>query len=98
VNGQAGIDLSRDQELLRFIASVQNEAHRYAVEYNRHLRRKRHQQSALDQVPGIGEAKKKALLRAFGSVKRIREASLEEISAVKGIGPKLAAVIKEKLG
>jgi len=98
VNGQAGIDLSRDQELLRFIASVQNEAHRYAVEYNRHLRRKRHQQSALDQVPGIGEAKKKALLRAFGSVKRIREASLEERSAVKGIGPKLAAVIKEKLG
>lgn len=97
VNGQTGIDLSRDHEILRFIASVQNEAHRYALQYNRHLRGKRHQQSALDQIPGIGETKKKALLKTFGSVKKIREASLEDISAVKGIGPKLAALIKEKL-
>jgi len=97
VNGRTGIDLGSDPELLRFIASIQNEAHRYAVEYNRYLRRKRHQQSALDNIPGIGEAKKKALLRAFGSVKKIKEASLEEISEVRGIGPKLAAVIKEKL-
>ena len=97
VNGEASIDLNRDQEILRFIASIQNEAHRYALQYNRHLRKKRHQQSELDLVPGIGEAKKRALLRAFGSVKRIREASLEEISAVKGIGPKLALIIKERL-
>ncbi len=97
VNGQTGIDLGQDHEILRFIASVQNEAHRYALEYNRNLRRKRHRQSVLDQIPGIGEARKKALLRAFGSVKKIREASLEEISAVKGIGPGLAVIIKERL-
>jgi excinuclease ABC subunit C len=97
VNGQMGIDLGNDHEILRFIASVQNEAHRYALEYNRNLRRKRHRQSVLDQIPGIGEARKKALLRDFGSVKKIREASIEEISAVKGIGPGLAAIIKERL-
>ena len=97
VDGQTDIDLRSDRGMLRLIASIQNEAHRYAIEYNRYLRRKRHQQSALDQIPGIGEVKKKALLRAFGSVKRIREASIEDISAVKGIGPKLAAVIKERL-
>jgi excinuclease ABC subunit C len=97
VDGQTDIDLRSDRGMLRLIASIQNEAHRYAIEYNRYLRRKRNQQSALDQIPGIGEVKKKALLRAFGSVKRIREASIEDISAVKGIGPKLAAVIKERL-
>lgn len=97
VNGQMGIDLGNDHEILRFIASVQNEAHRYALEYNRNLRRKRHRQSVLDQIPGIGEARKKALLRDFGSVKKIREASIEEISAVKGIGPGLAAIIKKRL-
>lgn len=97
VNGESDIDLNQDHDILRFIASIQNEAHRYALQYNQHLRKKRHRQSELDQVPGIGEVKKRALLRAFGSVKKIREASLEEISAVEGIGPKLAAVIKERL-
>lgn len=97
VNGESDIDLNQDHDILRFIASIQNEAHRYALQYNQHLRKKRHRQSELDLVPGIGEVKKRALLRAFGSVKKIREASLEEISAVEGIGPKLAAVIKERL-
>jgi excinuclease ABC, C subunit len=97
VDGVKDIDLNSDSDILRLVASIQNEAHRYAVEYNRNLRRKRHQESELDSVPGIGEARKKALLRAFGSVKKIKEASLEEISAVEGIGPKLAAVIKERL-
>ena len=97
VNGETGIDMNHNHEILRFIASVQNEAHRYALQYNRHLRKKRHETSELDSIPGVGAARKKALLRSFGSVKKIREAKIEEIGAVEGIGFKLAAVIKEKL-
>lgn len=97
VNGVTGIELSRDHEILKFIASIQNEAHRYALQYNQHLRSKRQQKSELDDIPGIGPAKKKSLIRAMGSVKKIREASLEEIAKVEGIGPKLAAIVKEKL-
>lgn len=97
VDGLTDIDLNSDTYILRLVAAIQNEAHRYAVEYNRLLRRKRHMESELDGIPGIGESRKKALLRAFGSVRKIKEASVEEIGAVKGIGPRLAAVIKEKL-
>lgn len=97
VNGETGIELSRNHEILKFIASIQNEAHRYALQYNKSLRKKRHEKSELDDIPGIGPSKKKALIRAMGSVKRIKEASLEEVAQVQGIGPKLAAIIKEKL-
>jgi len=97
VNGETGIELSRNHEILKFIASIQNEAHRYALQYNKSLRKKRHEKSELDDIPGIGPSKKKALIRALGSVKRIKEASLEEVAQVQGIGPKLAAIIKERL-
>jgi excinuclease ABC subunit C len=97
VNGETGIDLSRDSEILRFVASIQNEAHRYALQYNRSLRKKRHERSELDSIPGVGPARKKALLRRFGSVKKIREAKLEDIAAVESIGMKLAEIIRKRL-
>ena len=54
--------------------------------------------SVLDEVPGLGPARKKALLRAFGSVKRLRSASAEEIASVQGIGPSVAAAVVSALG
>lgn len=97
VNGETGIELSHNSDVLRLVASIQNEAHRYALQYNRQLRKKRHEKSALDDIPGIGQAKKRALIKTFGSVKKIKDATLEDVSAVEGIGLKLAAIIKEHL-
>jgi excinuclease ABC subunit C len=72
------------------IARVRDEAHRFAIEYHRMLRQKRAVHSELDDIPGIGEARKKALLRHFGSVERIRQASVDELAAVKGMARRAA--------
>jgi excinuclease ABC subunit C len=87
------IDLSKDILLLRFITTIQNEAHRFALNYNRKLRSKRYKTSILDDIEGIGETKKIALLKHFGSVNKIKEAQPEELMAVKGIGKSLALSI-----
>jgi excinuclease ABC subunit C len=97
VNGTTGIQLSRDSDILRFIAAVQNEAHRYALQYNKSLRKKRMVKSELDKIKGIGPARKKSLLKAFGSVKKLKEADVEEIARVDGIGYKIAESIKSQL-
>ncbi len=97
VNGVTGIDLSRDSDILRFVASVQNEAHRYALQYNKNLRKKRIEKSVLDDIQGVGPSRKKSLLKAFGSVKKLKKATLEDIASVEGIGPKLAEIIKNEL-
>lgn len=97
VNGTTGIELGRDNDILRFVASIQNEAHRYALQYNKNLRRKRMVKSVLDDLDGVGPVRKKSLLKAFGSVKKLKEASIEEIATVEGIGPKLAEKIKNQL-
>ncbi|MEI8334572.1 MAG: excinuclease ABC subunit UvrC [Chloroflexota bacterium] len=75
---------------LYLVQRLRDEAHRFAITYHRDLRSKRAIRSALDELPGVGPARKRALLRAFGSVKRIREASVEEVAAVPGIGRGLA--------
>lgn len=67
------------------VARVRDEAHRFAIEYHRKLRAKRAVASELDDIPGIGEARKKALLRHFGSVAKIREATVEELNNVRGM-------------
>lgn len=97
VNGVTGIYLNQDREILNFIASIQNEAHRFALQYNKTLRNKRMIKSALDDIPGVGNARKKDLLKTFGSVKKLKEASVEDIAKVKGISMKLAQTIKDKL-
>jgi len=83
-------ELSGNMQLYRFIASIQNEAHRFAIQYNRKLREKRYRQSVLDEIPGIGEKRKKDLLRHFGSISRIKNAKIEELMAVEGISRKVA--------
>ncbi|MDP9242519.1 MAG: helix-hairpin-helix domain-containing protein, partial [Actinomycetota bacterium] len=73
------------------------EAHRFAVTYHRNKREKRALASPLDEIPGIGPARKKALLKAFGSLVRIQRASVEEIAAVPGLGAELARIVDEHL-
>ncbi len=92
------IILPRDAQSLFLVQRVRDEAHRFAVTFHRSRRKKSSFQSALDEVRGLGPQRKRALLRKFGSVKRIREASVEDLSGVEGIGPSLAAQIKSELG
>jgi excinuclease ABC subunit C len=76
------IQIPRDAEALYLLQQVRDEAHRFAVTYHRQLRSKSMVDSVLDEVPGIGPRRKKELLKHFGSLKRIRSASQQELSAV----------------
>jgi excinuclease ABC subunit C len=82
---------------LYMIQRLRDEAHRFAITYHRDLRAKRQVHSAFDDLPGVGPKRRRALLRVFGSTRRVREAPVEQIAAVPGIGPSLAARIKETL-
>ncbi|GAA4084701.1 excinuclease ABC subunit C [Nonomuraea soli] len=85
--------MARSSEGLYLLQRVRDEAHRFAITYHRSKRAKSLKESALDSVPGLGPARKQALLKHFGSVKRLREASVTEICEVQGIGPAIAEVI-----
>ena len=74
------------REALYLLQRVRDEAHRFAITFHRERRSKRMTKSALDTVPGLGETRRKALLRHFGSVKRLAEATPEQITEVPGIG------------
>jgi excinuclease ABC subunit C len=82
---------------LYLVQRIRDEAHRFAIAYHRDLRSKRTVRSAFDDLAGVGPARKRALLRVFGSAKRVREAPVEQIAAVPGIGAKLAEKIKAGL-
>ena len=90
--------LPRSSEGLYLLQRVRDEAHRFAVTFHRQRRSKAMTTSALDGIPGLGEKRRKALLARFGSVKRMRRASVEELAGVPGIGPALAAVVAAELG
>ena len=85
------------EKLMNFITNFQDEVHKTAIEYHRKVRDKEITKSALDGINGIGTAKKNELLKKFGSVKKIKEATIEELTEVKGINEKLAREIKENL-
>ncbi|MDJ0320228.1 excinuclease ABC subunit UvrC [Pseudarthrobacter sp. PS3-L1] len=85
--------LPRTSQGLYMLQRIRDEAHRFAISFHRQKRGKAMTVSALDAVPGLGEAKRKALLAHFGSVKAIKAASAEELTAAKGIGPALASAI-----
>ena len=76
---------------------MRDEAHRFAITFHRQRRSKRSIASALDLVPGVGPKRRRMLIRRFGSVKGIREASLEDIAAVPGMTMKMARTVKEHL-
>jgi excinuclease ABC subunit C len=90
--------LPRSSEGLYLLQRVRDEAHRFAINYHRQKRGKAATASVLDDVPGLGPARRAALLKHFGSVRKLGAASVEEIAAVPGIGPKLAVTITAALG
>jgi excinuclease ABC subunit C len=91
------IVLPRSSPGLQLLQRLRDEAHRFALGYHQRVRKKQTFASVLDSVPGIGPRRKRALLRQFGSVRAIREASVSELAGVKGMTRKLAKEIKEQL-
>jgi excinuclease ABC subunit C len=89
--------IAKDSPALHILQRARDEAHRFAISYHRKLRHKEIIASALDNIPGIGPKRKKALLKKFGSIEAIKEASLEELSQTKGITSALAQKVKEEL-
>lgn len=85
------------EELFLFLTNFQDEVHKTAIEYHRKLREKEITKSSLDYISGIGEKKKQALLKQFGSVEKIKQASIEELMQVKGIYKELAEKVKKEL-
>lgn len=89
--------LERDSRALRVLRALRDEAHRFALTYHRRLRRRRIQDSILDEIAGIGPKRKQLLLQRFGSVRRLQHAKESEIASVPGIGPELARTIKQDI-
>jgi len=92
------IILPRNSEGLYMLQRVRDEAHRFAISYHRSKRSKRMTASALDEVPGLGEQRRKALVTHFGSVAKLKGASVEELVAVPGIGAATAKAVLVALG
>lgn len=89
-NIEKSIDLDKTTSLYRFVAGIQEEVHNYSISYHRSLRDKKMTKSALDDVPGVGPKRKKALLLEFKDIDSIKTASIEEIMKVEGINEQLA--------
>jgi excinuclease ABC subunit C len=87
--------LPRTSEGLYLLQRLRDEAHRFAITHHRSRRSKSMVESVLDDVPGLGEVRRKTLLKHFGSLKKLRQATVEEIAEVPGIGPRTAASIKD---
>ncbi len=87
--------LARSSEGLYLLQRVRDEAHRFAITHHRSRRSKSMVESLLDEVPGLGEVRRKTLLKHFGSLKKLRAASVDDIALVPGIGPRTATAIKE---
>ena len=92
--GGRPIRLEAGSPALKVLQQLRDEAHRFAIDYHRRLRSKRIEESALDEIPGVGLSRKQHLLEHFQSVRRIREAAEADIAAVPGIGVDTAHLIK----
>jgi excinuclease ABC subunit C len=89
--------IAKDSPALHILQRARDEAHRFAISYHKKLRRREAITSVLDNISGIGPKRKKALLKKFGSIEAIKEASLEELSQTKGLTLALAQKVKEYL-
>lgn len=89
--------LARDSAALHILQRARDEAHRFAIAYHKKLRGKETTASALDDIPGIGPKRKKALLRQFGSVEAIKRASWQELAKAEGMTPSIARKVKDQL-
>ena len=85
----------RTSQALYLLQRIRDEAHRFAITYHRQKRSRSMIESLLDSVPGLGEVRRKALMRAFGSLKKLRQATQEDIEQVPGFGPALAQAVVE---
>ncbi|TNC23052.1 excinuclease ABC subunit UvrC [Amycolatopsis alkalitolerans] len=85
--------LPRTSESLYLLQRVRDEAHRFAIRYHREKRSKRVQASALDGVPGLGQTRRAALIKHFGSVKKLRQAGVDEVAQVPGVGRRTAEAV-----
>jgi excinuclease ABC subunit C len=90
--------LPRTSEGLYLLQRVRDEAHRFAIGYHRSKRSKSMLESALDDVPGLGESRRKAVLKHFGSLKRLRAATVEEVAQVPGVGRRTAEAVVAAVG
>jgi excinuclease ABC subunit C len=86
--------LPRTSEALYLLQRIRDEAHRFAITYHRQKRSTSMLVSLLDDVPGLGETRRKALMKQFGSLKRLRAATVEELMAVPGIGRRTAEAVQ----
>jgi excinuclease ABC subunit C len=91
------IRLMRRDEGLMLLQRLRDEAHRFAITYNRQRREKKVTRSVLDDIPGIGVKRKKALLQQFGSVARLEQAGLDDIKAVPGMNSAAAQQVYDRL-
>jgi excinuclease ABC subunit C len=91
------VNLGRGGDLLFLLQRIRDEAHRFAITFHRKRRSKRSITSALDAIPGVGQKRKKTLLKHFGSIKKIRAATLEELSALPGMNRKAAEAVRKTL-
>ena len=94
-NEEDPVILARSSEGLYLLQRIRDEAHRFAITHHRGRRSKSMVESLLDEVPGLGEVRRKTLLKHFGSLKKLRVASVEEIAMVPGIGTRTATAIKD---
>ncbi len=84
------IPIDRNSEGFKLITRIQDEAHRFAIEYHRSLRSKSQVKSVLEEIPGVGPARRKALMRQFKSIEEIRAADMEALSRLEEIPPNVA--------
>jgi excinuclease ABC subunit C len=90
-------NIPRTSSALKLLQSIRDEAHRFAITYHRLLRKKRNLESVLDEIDGIGLARRRALLNHFGTMSKLRAAGVKDIEVIPGISPKLARVIHDFL-
>jgi hypothetical protein len=91
------VNLGSDGRLLLLLQQIRDEAHRFAITFQRRRRTRATIRSVLDDVPGVGPKRKTALMKHFGSIKKIRAATVNELSELPGINPSLAEAIKQSL-
>jgi len=90
------VNFGREGDLLLFLQKIRDEAHRFAISFHRKRRNRKSMHSILDTVPGIGKKRKETLLKHFGSIDKIRQATIEELVSVPGISRKIAEALKLK--
>ena len=89
------IDIDKRSEAFKLITRIQDETHRFAIEYHRRLRGKKEIKSILDDIEGVGPTRRKALMRTFKDIDKIREATVEELTKADGITENVAKNIYE---